>query len=55
MPAWLALGWLTVLLVDALSRSSLTGFPTAFLALLLVGLALAAAEQERKGPVNGER
>jgi hypothetical protein len=55
MPAWLGLAWLTVLLVDALSRSSLTGFPTAFLALLLVGLALAAAEQERKGPVNGER
>jgi hypothetical protein len=40
---WLALGVLTVLALDAVTRSSFTGFPTAFLGFLLVGLALAAA------------
>lgn len=40
---WLALGLLAVLLVDAVTRASFTGFPTAFLALLLAGLAVGAA------------
>jgi hypothetical protein len=31
------------MLLDALTRASFTGFPTAFLGLLLVGIALAAA------------
>jgi len=42
---WVALGLLTVLMLDAVTRSSFTGFPTAFLALPLVGIALAAAKQ----------
>ena len=44
---WLALGLLVTLLLDALARSSFTGFPTAFLALLLVGLALSAARADK--------
>ena len=43
---WVALGLLTTLLLDALARSSFTGFPTAFLGLLLVGVALAAVRAE---------
>jgi O-antigen ligase len=40
---WLAAAFLTVLLLDAVTRASFTGFPTAFLGLLLVGVALASA------------
>jgi hypothetical protein len=42
---WVALGLLAVMLIDALTRASFTGFPSAFLGMLLVGVALAAAEQ----------
>jgi O-antigen ligase len=41
--AWLALAFMAVLMLDAVTRASFTGFPTAFLGLLLVGLALNAA------------
>jgi hypothetical protein len=44
---WLAVGFLTILLLDAVTRASFTGFPTAFLSLLLVGVALAAAAEEQ--------
>jgi hypothetical protein len=40
---WLAIGFTAVLMIDAVTRASFTGFPTAFLALLLTGLALGAA------------
>ena len=40
---WLALGLMAVLMIDAVTRASFTGFPTAFLALLLAGLAVRAA------------
>jgi O-antigen ligase len=51
---WLALGVLVTLLLDALTRASFTGFPTAFLALLFIGIALAAAreEEETRPPVS---
>ena len=39
---WLATGLLTVTLLDALTRESFTGFPTAYIGLLLVGVAWAA-------------
>jgi O-antigen ligase len=39
---WLALGLITVIMLDALTRSSFTGFPTAFLGLFIIGAALAA-------------
>jgi hypothetical protein len=42
---WVALGLLVVLIVDALTRESFTGFPTAFLCLFLVGISLAAARE----------
>jgi hypothetical protein len=38
---WLAAGILTVLLLDAVTRASFTAFPTAYLGLLLAGIALA--------------
>jgi O-antigen ligase len=38
---WLALGLLTVMTIDALTRESLTGFPTAYIGMLVVGLAVA--------------
>jgi hypothetical protein len=41
--AWLALALSAVLLIDAVTRASFTGFPTAFLAMLLIGVALGAA------------
>lgn len=50
---WIALGLLTVLLIDAVTRASFTGFPTAFLSLLLVGIALGAAAEDR--PAAAER
>jgi hypothetical protein len=40
---WLAMGLVAVLMIDAVTRASFTGFPTAFLALLLAGIALGAA------------
>ena len=51
---WVALGLLTVMLFDALTRESLTGFPTAYVGMLLVGLALASAAaraREEQPPV----
>jgi O-antigen ligase len=46
--SWLAVAMLIVLMLDAITRSSFTGFPTAFLGLLIVGVALAAsAEADR--------
>lgn len=44
---WLAAGWLAVLLLDAVTRDSFTGFPSAFLGMMLLGVALAAAAEER--------
>jgi O-antigen ligase len=38
---WLALGLLTATLLDALTRESFTGFPTAYMALLVIGVAWA--------------
>jgi O-antigen ligase len=38
---WTALGILTIVLLDATTRESLTGFPTAYIAMLLLGLAAA--------------
>jgi O-antigen ligase len=38
---WLVLAWLIVLMLDAVTRASFTGFPTAFLGMLLVGLGIA--------------
>lgn len=43
---WLAASLLAVLLLDAVTRASFTGFPTAFLGLFLIGLSLAAAAAE---------
>ena len=38
---WQALALLSVVLTDAVTRSTLAGFPLAYLAFLLIGLALA--------------
>ena len=40
--AWFGLGILVIFLLDAALRSSLTGFPTAHLAFLLLGLTISA-------------
>jgi O-antigen ligase len=48
---WVAFGVLVVMMLDALTRESLTGFPTAYVGMLIVGLALAsAAARERDVP-----
>jgi hypothetical protein len=47
---WLAVALLTVMLIDAVTRASFTAFPTAFVGLLLVGVALAAAQDQ---PTSG--
>ncbi len=44
---WLVLALFAVLLIDGLTRASFTGFPSAFLALLIVGIALAATTEAR--------
>jgi hypothetical protein len=46
--AWLPLAILVVMLLDATTRSSFTGFPTATLEFLLIGLTLAAARDARE-------
>jgi hypothetical protein len=49
---WTALGILAIVLLDALTRESLTGFPTAYIAMLLLGLAAATwtADDPRSDP-----
>jgi hypothetical protein len=44
---WVALGLLLVMVIDALSRESFTAFPTAYIGMLMVGLALSAARERR--------
>jgi hypothetical protein len=44
---WIAVALMVVITMDAVTRSSFTGFPTASLGLLLVGIALAAAAEDR--------
>jgi hypothetical protein len=50
---WTALGILSIILLDALTRESLTGFPTAYIAMLLLGLAAATwtADDPRSDPL----
>lgn len=43
---WIAVSFLTILLLDAITRESFSAFPTAFLGLLFVGIALRAAAEE---------
>ena len=51
---WLALAIVLSLALDAVTRESFTAFPTAFLGLLLTGLALAAASDEPEDTVEDE-
>jgi len=54
--AWFGIAIIAVFLVDAALRSSLTGFPTAHLAMLLIGLSLASTKVEDAGlPAAGSR
>jgi hypothetical protein len=54
--SWFAVAMLVVLMLDAVTRSSFTGFPTAFLGLLIVGVALAAsAEADRAAALAAPR
>jgi hypothetical protein len=50
--AWLAAGLLTVTLLDALTRESFTGFPTAYVAMLLVGVSYAVWRLEKHERAN---
>jgi O-antigen ligase len=43
---WVALAFTACMMLDALTRASFTGFPTAFIGLLLVGIALAAGAED---------
>jgi hypothetical protein len=43
---WLALALLSVTLLDALTRESFTGFPTAYVSLLVIGVAWATWHEE---------
>ena len=47
--AWFGIAIIVVFLVDAALRSSLTGFPTAHLAMLFIGLSLAATKVSDPG------
>ena len=46
---WVALALMSSMMLDALTRASFTGFPTAFVGLLLVSTALAAASSADEG------
>jgi uncharacterized membrane protein YhaH (DUF805 family) len=46
---WVALALMSSMMLDALTRASFTGFPTAFVGLLLVSTALAAASSDDEG------
>jgi hypothetical protein len=50
--AWLALGILVAMGIDALSRESFTAFPAAYVGWLLIGLCLAAAGSARPVPAR---
>ena len=50
---WFGLALMATLLIDALTRASFTGFPTAFLGLLLLGVAIASASEQE--PVTASR
>lgn len=52
---WLGLGYLTVLMLDALTRDSFTGFPTAYLGFLLVGITLAVAREAEQAQPTAVR
>jgi hypothetical protein len=49
---WLTVALLTVLLLDGVTRDSFTGFPPAFLGMLLVGLSIAAADEEEEAAAH---
>ncbi len=51
---WLVLGWVIVLMIDAVTRASFTGFPTAFLGMLLVGIGIGASAGGT-APVSSKR
>jgi hypothetical protein len=51
---WIALAMLAALLLDASTRASFTGFPTAFVGMLIIGLALAAAAAPERDEDRGK-
>jgi O-Antigen ligase len=53
--AWIALALLTAMLLDALTRASFTGFPTAFIGMLVTGIALAAAAEPESQDASRSR
>jgi hypothetical protein len=46
---WLPVSLLLALMLDAVTRASFTGFPTAFLGVLIIGVALAALDERPAG------
>jgi O-antigen ligase len=52
---WVALGLIASLVLDAVTRESFTAFPTAYLGMLLIGLALAAANDRPEDDPAGAR
>jgi hypothetical protein len=47
---WLVIGWVAVLALDAVTRASFTGFPTAFLGMLFIGVGIAASAEPSAAP-----
>ncbi len=45
---WVALALLVTIMLDALTRAAFTEFPTAFVGMLLIGIALTAAQDDRR-------
>lgn len=52
---WFGVALLTAMLLDALTRASFTGFPTADLGMLLLGVSVAAGAQGRAGAETARR
>ncbi|MDQ6745236.1 MAG: O-antigen ligase family protein [Actinomycetota bacterium] len=54
-PGWFGVALLTAMLLDALTRASFTGFPTADLGTLLLGVCVAAGAEKRAGAATPRR
>lgn len=51
---WLAIGLLTVTVLDALTRESFTGFPTAYISMLLIGVCWATWVEKPPEPLAAQ-
>jgi O-antigen ligase len=52
--AWIAIGFVSILAIDAASRESFTSYPMPYLGMLIAGLALASARARTLSPDSAQ-